>query len=53
MLKSETWNIASMIHKFFHKNPCGGVVKIEIMSNQQLSKEIHKPIVRISEKQKV
>ena len=42
-----------MVYTFFHKNSSGSGVKIEIMSKQQLSKEIYKSIVRISEKQKV
>ena len=31
----------------------GGTVKIKIMSNQELAKELHKPIIRKFEKQTV
>ena len=42
-----------MVYKFFDKKSSGGVVKIEIMPNQQLAEELHKPIVRKFEKRKV
>ena len=43
--------IASMIYKLFDKNHCGSnssgnAVKSEIMSNQLLDEELHKPIIR-------
>ena len=34
-----------MIYKFFNKNSKGGAVTHEIMSNQQLVDELHKPII--------
>ena len=47
-----------MVYKFFDKqtsgaNTSGGAVKSEIMSNQELSEELHKPIIRKFEKRKV
>ena len=42
-----------MVYKFFDKKSSDGVVKIEIMPNQQLAEELHKPIVRKFEKRKV
>ena len=38
--------IASMVYKFFHKKASGKGNKNEIMSDQQLSEEIYKPIIR-------
>ena len=40
-----------MTNKFFDKKSCGsnssgGAVKSEIMSNQELAEELHKPIIR-------
>ena len=35
-----------MIYKFFDKTIAGGVVKNEIMKNKELSKELHKRIIR-------
>ena len=32
---------------------CGGADKSEIMSNQQLAEELHKPIIRTFEKREV
>ena len=44
----------STVHnKFFNKKTSGGAVKSEILSNHQLSKELHKPIIRKFEKQKL
>ena len=44
---------ASMAYTFFDKNTSGGVIKSEIMSNKELAKELHKPIIRKFVKQKV
>ena len=45
--------LASMIYTFFsRKKTCGGAVKSEIMSNQELTKVLHKPIIRKFEKWK-
>ena len=38
--------IASLIYRFFDKTIAGGVVKNEIMKNKELSKELHKRIIR-------
>ena len=42
-----------MVYKFFHKKTSGGTVKNEIISNKELAEELHKPIIRKSEKRKV
>ena len=44
-----------MVYKFFDKKTSGGAVKTsyEIMTNQELDEELHKPIIRKSEKRKV
>ena len=43
-----------MVYIFFDKmSASGGVIKNEIMSNQELAEESHKPVVRKSEKRKV
>ena len=60
---------ALMVHKFFNKkavslarsetlatrdkSPSGGGIKNENVSNQELAKELHKPIIRKFEKRKV
>ena len=45
--------LASMIYTFFsRKKTFGGAVKSEIMSNQKLTKVLHKPIIRQFEKWK-
>ena len=36
--------LVSMVYKFFDKKPSGGAVKFEIMSNQELATELHKPV---------
>ena len=36
-----------MVYKPFNKKASGGVVKIEVMPNQQLAKELHNPVIRI------
>ena len=38
--------LALMVHKFFNKKISGGVVKSEIMPNQELAEELHKPIIK-------
>ena len=45
--------IASIFFKFFDKKSSSRGVSSEIMSDQQLAKEFHKPIIRIFEKRKV
>ena len=45
--------LASMVYKFFNKIIPGGAVEIEIIPNQRLAEELHKPIVRRFEKRKV
>ena len=42
-----------MVYKFFDKKTSGGAVKSKTMSNQQLHKELHKPIIKIFETRKV
>ena len=43
---------ASMVYKFFDKNSSSGTVKSEIISNKELSEELHKIISRKLEKKK-
>ena len=38
--------LASMIYKFFDKKSKGSGVNIEVKHNEQLAKELHKPIIR-------
>ena len=38
--------LASMVYKFFDKNSKGGGVYVEVKHNEQLAKELHKPIIR-------
>ena len=45
--------IASMVYKFFDKKASGGTVKNGIIFNKELSKELHNPIIKKSEKRKV
>ena len=42
-----------MIKKTFGANTLGSTVKREILSNQQLTEELNKPVIRKFEKQKV
>ena len=35
-----------MVYKFLDKKSSGGTVKNKIMSNKQLTEELHKPIIR-------
>ena len=44
--------LASMVYTFFVKKTLGGAVKSEIMPNQQLVEELHKPIIRKFENRK-
>ena len=37
--------LASMASKFFDKKNSGGAIKKEIIQNEQLTKELHKPII--------
>ena len=45
--------LASMVYKFFNKKVSDGAIRNEIMSNKELDKELHKPIIRKLEKRKV
>ena len=53
--------LASMVYKLFDKKSSGGVIthalsetfKSEIVANQKLVEELHKPIIRKFEKRKV
>ena len=38
--------LASLVYKFFDKKTAGRAIKNEIMSNKELAKELHKPIIR-------
>ena len=42
-----------MLTYCFDKKTSGGAVKREIMLNQQLAQELHKPMIRKFEKRKV
>ena len=42
-----------MIKKTFGANTLGSTVKSEILSNQQLTEELNKPVIRKFERQKV
>ena len=44
---------ASMAHKFLDKKSSGGAIKYENMSDKKLAEELHKPIIRKFQKQKV
>ena len=45
--------LASMVYKFFDEKLSGGTAKIENMLNQEIAKELHKPITRKFEKKYV
>ena len=45
--------LASMVYKFFDKKSKGSGVNIPLEFNEQLAKELHKPIIRKSEKRRV
>ena len=38
--------LASMVYKFFNKETASGGIKNEVVSNQEIAEEIHKPIIR-------
>ena len=42
-----------MVCKFFDKKDSGGAVKSELLSNQELAKKLHKPIMKKFKKRKV
>ena len=42
-----------MVYIFFDKKTSDGTVKNENISNKELAEELHKPIIRKSEKKKV
>ena len=44
--------IASMVHQFFYEKPSGSGIKNEIISNKELTEELHKPIIRKFKKMK-
>ena len=44
--------IALLVYKFFDKTTSGVTIKKEIMQNQQLVEELHKPIIGAFEKRK-
>ena len=44
---------ASMVYKFFDKNTPGSGIKNENMSDQQLTEQLQKPIIRKFQKTKV
>ena len=45
--------LASMVYNFFDKKSAGGSVNIPLEFNEQLAKELHKPIIRKFKKRKV
>ena len=45
--------LALMVYKFFDKKSKGGTIKSKNIFNQQLTEELHKPIIRKFEKRKV
>ena len=45
--------LASVVYKFFDKKSKGGGVNIEVKHNEQLAKELHKPIIRNFKKRTV
>ena len=45
--------LASMVYKFFDKKYTGSSVNIPLEFNEQLAKELHKPIIRKFSKRKV
>ena len=45
--------LASMVYKFFDKKSKGSGVNIEVKHNEQLAKELHKPIIRNFKKRTV
>ena len=45
--------LASMVYKFFDKKPKGGSFNNEIKQKEQLAEELHKPIIKKSQKRRV
>ena len=45
--------LASMVYKFLEKKSHAGAVKNWIIPSQELAEELHKPVIRKSEKRKV
>ena len=45
--------LASMVYKFFEKKSKGSGIKNEIRENQQLTSELHKPVIRKFKERKV
>ena len=45
--------LASMVYKFFDKKSAGSGVNIEVTHNEQLAKELRKPIIRNFKKRTV
>ena len=45
--------LASMVYKFFDKKSTGNGINIPLDFNEQLAKELHKPIIRKFKKRKV
>ena len=45
--------LASMVYKYFDKKTSSISVKSEVMPNQQLAEELHKPVIRKFERRKV
>ena len=45
--------LASMVRKFLDKKTSGSSIRNENISDQQLTEELHKPIIRIFLKRKV
>ena len=45
--------LASMVYKYFDKKTSGSGIKNENISNKELAKELHKPIIRKFNKRKV
>ena len=42
-----------MVYQFFNKKTSDGTIKNEIISNKELSEELHKPIIKKFNKGKV
>ena len=46
-------SLASMVYKCFDKKTSASGIKNEIISNKELAKELHKPIIKKYKKRKV
>ena len=49
------WELASLVYKYFDEkiagaDTSGGAIRNKILSNQELAKKLHKPIIRKFEK---